>query len=214
MLAKPVSRPWRRFLRFSVRGMIVLVLVTGGWLGWVVRSARIQREAVAAIEKAGGSVDYDWEWTDGDYIQGKRARWQEWLGDRVGFEYASSVSRVILLECDSQPVFSQLRNFDRLEALYLGGPVMTDDRLVHLERLASLRELRVDTIGDGGLARIGSLRGLQRLYLFGPKVTDNGLAHLRGLPSLELLWLSNTRVTRVGMFNLRMALPKLMISIK
>ena len=52
--AKPVSRPWRRFLRFSVRGMIVLVLVIGGWLGWIVRSARIQREAVAAIEKSAG----------------------------------------------------------------------------------------------------------------------------------------------------------------
>ena len=54
--AKPVSRPWRRFLRFSVRGMIVVVLVIGGWLGWLVRSARIQREAVAAIEEAGGRL--------------------------------------------------------------------------------------------------------------------------------------------------------------
>ena len=41
--ARPVSRPWRRFLRFSVRGMIVLALVIGGCLGWVARSARIQR---------------------------------------------------------------------------------------------------------------------------------------------------------------------------
>ena len=32
---KPVSRPWRRFLRFSVRGMIVIVLLVGGWLGWM-----------------------------------------------------------------------------------------------------------------------------------------------------------------------------------
>ena len=51
MPAVPVARPWRRFLRFSVRGLIVLVLVIGVWLGWLVRSARIQREAVAAIRK-------------------------------------------------------------------------------------------------------------------------------------------------------------------
>ena len=44
--AKPTPRPWRRFLRFSVRGMIVVVLVIGGWLGWVVRSAQ---------DSAGGS---------------------------------------------------------------------------------------------------------------------------------------------------------------
>ena len=36
--AKPVSRPWRRFLRISLRGMIVVVLVVGGWLGWLVRT--------------------------------------------------------------------------------------------------------------------------------------------------------------------------------
>ena len=59
--ANPESRLWRRLQRFSVRGMIVVVLLVGGSLGWFVRSARIQREAVAAIEKAGGGVSYDWE---------------------------------------------------------------------------------------------------------------------------------------------------------
>ena len=53
--ANPASRPLRRFLRFSVRGMIVLVLLIGCWSGWLVRSARIQREAVAAT-LVGGSV--------------------------------------------------------------------------------------------------------------------------------------------------------------
>ena len=45
----------------SVRGLIVVVLVTGTTLGWIVRSARIQRAAVAAIESTKGSVRYDWE---------------------------------------------------------------------------------------------------------------------------------------------------------
>ena len=53
-----VSRPWRRFLRFSVRGLIVVVLAIGGCLGWVDRSAGIQREAVARIRGAGGFVFY------------------------------------------------------------------------------------------------------------------------------------------------------------
>jgi hypothetical protein len=66
MLAGPVSRPWRRYLRFSVRGLIVLVLVIGAGLGWIVRSARMQREAVAAIKNAGGSVSYDWRWSNGN----------------------------------------------------------------------------------------------------------------------------------------------------
>ncbi len=36
--ASSVRLPWRRFLRFSVRGLIVLVLVIGGCLGWIVRA--------------------------------------------------------------------------------------------------------------------------------------------------------------------------------
>jgi hypothetical protein len=58
-LAKPVSRPWRRCLRFNVRGLIVVVLVIGVGLGWVVRQAHGQRDAVAAILRAGGVVEYD-----------------------------------------------------------------------------------------------------------------------------------------------------------
>jgi hypothetical protein len=61
----PIPHPRRRYLRFSVRGLIVLALVIAAGLGWVVRQAHIQRDAVAAIKKAGGWVQYDWEWTGG-----------------------------------------------------------------------------------------------------------------------------------------------------
>jgi hypothetical protein len=45
-----------------VRALFVLVLVFGIWLGWLVRSARIQRDAVVAIRQAGGLVTYNWGW--------------------------------------------------------------------------------------------------------------------------------------------------------
>jgi hypothetical protein len=61
MQAEPISHPWRRHLRFSVRGLIGLVLVIGAGLGWIVRQAHIQRDAVAAIKKADGVVRYDWQ---------------------------------------------------------------------------------------------------------------------------------------------------------
>jgi hypothetical protein len=66
--AKPAPRPPRRFLRFSVRGMIVLVLMIGGGLGWLVRRTHSQRDAVAAIRAASGSVQYEWEWKTGKAI--------------------------------------------------------------------------------------------------------------------------------------------------
>ena len=65
---RPGCRPWRRCLRFSVRGLIVVVVLIGGCFGWLARGARIQREAVAAIWKDSRSVWYDWEWSNGRRI--------------------------------------------------------------------------------------------------------------------------------------------------
>ena len=68
MLAGTVARSLQTLLRLSVRELMVLVLVVGAGLGWMVRSARIQREAVEAIKSAGGTVRYDWEWNHGHTI--------------------------------------------------------------------------------------------------------------------------------------------------
>jgi Leucine Rich repeat len=63
------SRPGARSLwsrvRFSIRGLIVLVLAIGCGLGWIVHDARVQRDAVAAIQSTGGQATYDWEDHDG-----------------------------------------------------------------------------------------------------------------------------------------------------
>ena len=40
MLAEPNSQPWRRFIRFSLRGLIVFVLVIGIAIGWLVSERR------------------------------------------------------------------------------------------------------------------------------------------------------------------------------
>src|SRR5262245_46876506 len=95
---KPVSHPWRRYLRFSVRGLIVVVLVIGIWLGWIVRRARIQREAVAAIKNAGGFVAYEWEWANGTLIPGAKPWAPRWLVDLIGVDYLGRVTDVQLLE--------------------------------------------------------------------------------------------------------------------
>ncbi len=94
MLAQREVCPWRRYLRFSVRGLIVLVLVIGGWLGWIVRSARIQREAVAAIKDARGQVWYDWEWSSGEPIPDGKPWAPKFLVDLIGVDYFGHVTVV------------------------------------------------------------------------------------------------------------------------
>jgi len=114
---QPNSRWWHRYLRFSMRGLIVLVLVIGGGLGWIVRSARDQFAAVKAIQAAGGNVSYEWEWKDGRPIRNGAPWWPKRLSDRIGVEYLCSVARVdIFFSC-------------------------TDKELVHVGRLSQIDTL-------------------------------------------------------------------------
>ena len=55
------SKGQRRFLRFTLRSLLLLTAVVACWLGVQVNKAHKQRAAVAAIEEAGGTVFYDWQ---------------------------------------------------------------------------------------------------------------------------------------------------------
>ncbi len=81
---KSIRRPWWSYAQLSMRGLVVLVLMIGAWLGWFVHTARLQRDTVAAIKKAGGYAAYDWEWKNGDEIPNGRPLWPKWVVDRVG----------------------------------------------------------------------------------------------------------------------------------
>ena len=123
--AEPTLRPWRRYLRLSSRGLIVVVLIIGGCLGWLVRGARIQRDAVAAIERGGGHVEYDWEWNDGGKIAGGVPRAPRWLVERIGVNYFGHVtsdtyspaSRAL----NSDVQFAEIHRFTRLQRLVSPG---------------------------------------------------------------------------------------------
>jgi hypothetical protein len=138
--AKPVSRPWQRFLRFSVRGVIVLVLVIGGWLGWVVRSARIQREAVAAIETDGrGGVAYDWDKGAGIPDARGRPPAPRWLVDFVGVDYFGRVRSVVLF--DARPAtIAAISRLSGLRRLAINGRGLRDTDLAPLEDLTELSD--------------------------------------------------------------------------
>ena len=82
-----VSRPSWRYMWFCVRVLIILVLVLGFWLVWIVHLAQIQREAVAAIAKDGGTVLYDWEWDNGHSVPAGQPRAPRWLVAQIGFDF-------------------------------------------------------------------------------------------------------------------------------
>ena len=180
--SKPISRPRRRLLRFSVRGPIVLVLVIGAWLGWIVRIARIQSEAVKAIRQSGGWVSYYSEMGKGTLFLGEIPGIRKWLSDFIGVDYFDQVSSVLL---DSQ-------------SPTLDATIAQVGRLTELDSLF----LSESSVSGTGLAHIKGLTNLSSLDLFGTGVSDAGLAHLEGLTALstlELLRYSGHR-QRTGAF--------------
>ncbi len=223
MPAEGVSRRWRRFLRFSVRGLIVVVLLLGGWLGWIVRSARVQRDAVAAIKPTFVVID--------SFSTAARAR-------VTPVEDTASLQRLRTPE-PSIPgaVLAHLIDLPKLSILKLSGHQVTDDELIHLKGLTNLSNLdlvstRITGAGlvhlkaldrlsklcihdspltDDALANLKNLTGLSSLSLAGTHISDAGLAHPTGLIDLSELRLSDTQVTDAGVRRLQEALPSLKI---
>jgi hypothetical protein len=134
----PVPHPWRRFLRFSVRGLIVLVLVIGAALGWIIREAHVQRDAAAAISRACGSVSYSFGSRDGSVLSRLilsclQPDARQWAVDAIGIDYFANVDMVVFPRgcTDKELVF--LAPFARLYGLNVRESSVTDAGLVHLK---------------------------------------------------------------------------------
>ena len=70
----------------------------GSVLGWIVSRAKVQRDAVAAIERAGGSVKYEWEWKDGRFNPSGKPWWPKWLMDHIGPDYFAHIAEAELAQ--------------------------------------------------------------------------------------------------------------------
>jgi hypothetical protein len=151
-----VSRPSWRYLWFGVRVLIILVLVLGFWLVWIVHLARIQREAVAAIAKDGGTVLYDWEWDNGHSVPAGQPRAPRWLVARIGVDFFGHVTVV------KSRSLAQVGRLTRLQRLHVH---LLDDNTLSVFRLnpgVSFRARPQFGVQDGDFV-LGPLKGLTKL---------------------------------------------------
>ncbi len=158
---------WR--FQFSIRSLFVLtvvVAVPSAWLAAEMKAARKQREAVEAIERAGGGVSYDYQ---SDASSGKWTPYAKplglpWLRSLLGGDL-----------------------FVRVTLVNLPQSEVSDADLKQLEALTDLQELCLSDakISDAGLQHLRGLTQLQVLDLEGTKVGDAGLEYLEGLTRLR-----------------------------
>lgn len=213
--------PRRHFFRFSLRGLLAVVLVIAVALGWTLHEIRKQRIAVAALRDAGFEVGFADSLSPSvlerlrKLIGDKEPRnviWAYGKGPQITDAEMSNLRDLdhlkVLKLIDTSVTdagFACLDNLSNLSLLYLSRSNVSDVGLIHLRRHARLEYLDLSgtQTSDAGLAHVQELIQLKYLWLDGTRVTNDGLFRLRGLTDLEYLNLSGTQVSDSGLAGLK-----------
>ena len=131
-LLRRVKPNSRRGLQFSVRTMLVFVLVAGlsaGWLRMKLQQSRAHGEAVTAIEKLGGRISK--RVTSGGITWTAVA----WLGRLAGEDLASDVTRVDFSNTQvTDAGLEHLRGLTELQEVGLSNTQVTDAGVAELQK--------------------------------------------------------------------------------
>jgi hypothetical protein len=184
--AVTMPKPRRRWLQFSLRTLMVLMLLISvplGWLAFKMRQATEQRAVVRQIEELGGTAVHCGQF---EPLEKWPPRVPSWLLNALGDDFFRTINYVALC-----------------------GSKVTDAELVRLRALPQLRSLylRGSQVTDAGLVCLPGLTRLEELSLANTRVSDAGLTHLRALTQLRTVNLRNTQVTDAGVAELQKALP-------
>jgi hypothetical protein len=196
----------RRWLRFSLRTLLIVVTLFGVWLGVKVDQARRQKLAVVALRMRGFYVNYEHWRTNGDpesFDSSRELPVPTLLRSRADGDFFQKVIAIRVLPTSSDDDYVHLAALPHIEALYLSGRgndvsdaglayLPRPDRLVHFEAGDTL-------VGDAFVKRLANATGLIRLGLSGTRVTDKGLQWLPPLPKLKMLGLGGTSTTDAGL---------------
>jgi hypothetical protein len=214
--AKPVRRRWG--LRFSLRTFLGLVTIFCIVLAWRLHRAKVQREAVKAIQDAGGWVHYDYQVGDARAVTNDpQARpWEpRWLLDMVGIDFFHDVTEVNMVyneEGGSRRdnnrginIGPQLAHFPRLRVLLVKDHILDDAGMAHVGRMKRLESLYfwdATKITDAGAKHLQDMPRLRYIHLSTSQVGDEGLAAIAKLPNLEGLSMQRNKITDVGVAHL------------
>jgi hypothetical protein len=172
----------RRWLQFSLRTLLAIMLVACCLMGWVAfkrGQAAEQRAAYKLIVAKGGSTNFGPE--------SARPPWLQWI---LGEDIAAQRGCIEFGDSGvTDADLAQLSSLRQLQRLSLNNNPITDRGLAHLSKLSGLKYLSLDQTN----------------------VTDDGLESLRACQFLEFLSLCRTRTTTGGVQSLRTALPSLTI---
>lgn len=186
----------RRHWRYSLRFLLMAMLVTASPLAWIFGQYQLESRAVSKLHEAGLSVSVT-------------CRAPVWLKMLIGESRLSAFDRVVDIsspygggegtaddrlgrQCIQQLV-ANARRLRCIDSLSLEGLPVTDDDLDEFSRwsevLSSLSGLRLDrtAITDQGFLQLARLKHLQFLSVHETEVTATAIATLKSqLPECEI----------------------------
>jgi hypothetical protein len=209
-MTEPLSKP-RRFFRFSLRTMLLLVLVAAiplALVQWRLARARQTNEIVAAIERDGGHVRFDYEVQRGLYAglmrwvpgSAEQLAGKAFFGDVLEVKFPRIAMHWPAIEAtdDTLALLDRLPHLRRLSIVSEG---LTDRGLASLANCKLSRlELHTYNVTDNGLRSLANCRSLKRITLTGcSQITPDALAPIAGLPALDHLQIQWTRINDEGL---------------
>ncbi len=226
---KPNPKPRRRWWSLSVRGLMLLVLVVGGFVGWQANRVARMRWAVAVLVRnpndppdyrppsdttsftIGGSpsrteVTYDDEYSNGVFPDPPSPAWlHEGLRWALGDDYFRNVSGLNLSRPPSAADSDAIEALGSVERLRLADFPLNDENLDRLVNCPRLRELSLmqSKLPARRLASVGALRNLRVLDLSNTDATADDLAPLANLSLLEDLELPPEAGIDAGLLHLQ-----------
>ena len=156
------THPKRRFFRYSLRTLMIVVTVFCIWLGITAKRARDQRQALEAILAAGGMILYDYQRTNSD------PPGPEWLRRIIGDEYFFTIGYVD----------------------FSGSKVNDASLAAVVKCLTSVKYLSLFSteVTDAGLKNLKELTNLRIVHIISTKITDEGIKDLhQALPNCMMV---------------------------
>jgi Leucine Rich Repeat (LRR) protein len=202
---KPQSvAPRRRGFSFSLRSLLIAVLVLGvfcGWVGNFLIRARRQQAVLATIREMGGDIDglnlrRNFTQFPGEYAPGPR-----FLRSLFGDAAFVDIEHVSFPQDATDEQLAKLVGLPHLKDVDVQGPAITDVGLKYLTKLPALRRLSVGkpTITANGIGQLREAPALRELWLWGPTITDETIESLGELSTLTGLMLARCKVTSNGL---------------
>jgi hypothetical protein len=226
------SRPNRRWFRYSLRTLLLLITLVCVVLGFKIVPVLEQKRAVSAVQELGGQVIYDYEFKK-KVDRPPSSEPPDWISGVLGVDFSHDVAVAKIFNVrdtdrvkKALPSLRHLRSLHELDLINIKdlrdndfefidrmselqdvamyGDQLRGDVLQHLQNLAHLRKLALmwNQIDDQGLAFIAGTKELQTLDLDQNQVTDAGLQHLANLAELKYLVLAKNQISGDGLKHL------------